>query len=67
MAPTGQAILNQGLLSPRSPGRGLKAHASTTSAYLKIGAMVALAGALTIFGVPLLALCAEYAVSKLSI
>lgn len=63
-APTGQAILNLGLLSKTSVGQGLKAAGSTKAAYVKIGSIVAAAGLFTVFGVPFLGMCTEWVLAK---
>lgn len=63
-APTGQAILNFALLSPKSVGHGLKAAGSTKAAYVKIGSIVAAAGVLTVVGVPFLGMATEWLLAK---
>lgn len=60
VAPTGKATANPALLSKSAPGGWDKKKSdSTATAYAKIGAVVAAAGVLTFFGVPILASCTE--------
>jgi hypothetical protein len=59
-APIGQATAHPALLDQEGLGSFLKPD-STAAAYAKIGSLVAAAGVLTWFGVPLLGAATEYA------
>jgi hypothetical protein len=65
-APTGKPTASPQKLSRNTPGGGTKGKSeSTATAYLHIGSIVALAGFVTFFGVPLLASYSDFIVQKL--
>ena len=61
----GQPTAHPALLDRDGPGGSLKGGTdSTVAAYAKIGSLVAVAGVLTWFGVPLIGAVTEYALKS---
>jgi hypothetical protein len=66
-APTGKATASPEKLARDTPGGGAKSSSeSTATAYAHIGSLVAVAGIITFFGVPILASYSEFAVGMVT-